>query len=407
VRKVILAIDALLILFGLGTSLFVREQLNYPIPPVSAASTFPDSRTISGQAPALPWPPQGAAAVSVPNLGVVGTFGGNDTRPIASIAKVMTAHVILTDHPLTLGDQGSSATVTQEDINTYLQGVRNGESVVPVTVGQRLTQYQMLQALMLPSGNNIATMLGRWDAGTIEAFVAKMNVKARELGMTATNFADASGYSPRTTSTPSDLIRLGRAAMQDPVFREIVSQREATIPGSGRVFNVNTSLGTDGNIGIKTGSTPEAGSCLLFAAMRSVAGQELMIVGAVLDQPLLSDAFERSARLAVAAGSGVQTTRVLSQSEVIGTYTAPWGGEVEVVPAEAVDFISWPGTAVQIDVTLNPITTPSPKGAKAGTITMALGDQSKTVDLLTTGILPEPDQNWRLMRPFRALGLVQ
>jgi D-alanyl-D-alanine carboxypeptidase (penicillin-binding protein 5/6) len=234
-----------------------------------------------------------------------------------------------------------------------------------------------------------------------------MNARAADLGMASTHFEDPSGVSPKTVSTPSDLILLGRAATRDPVFSEIVAQREATVPVAGRVFNVNTSLGVEGNVGIKTGSTPEAGSCLLFAARRVVNGEEMLIIGAVLDQNLLTDAFERSAQLAVATGNGVRTSRVLNASEVVGTYTAPWGPRIDVVPAEDVDFVVWPGMTTEMEVQMEPIEAPTPRGTRVGTLTVSLGEQTKTVDLITTAILTGPDREWRLLRPLRDRGLIQ
>jgi serine-type D-Ala-D-Ala carboxypeptidase (penicillin-binding protein 5/6) len=406
-RKVLLALLLVVLLIGAGVGLYVQRALARPIPSVVATSLFPSERTIGGQPPSLPWPSQGAAAVSVPKLGVVGSFGGNVSRPIASIAKAMTAYVILQDRPLAPGEQGPTATATQDDVTIYLRAVAEGESTVPVVAGAQFTEYQMLQALMLPSGNNIAELLAKWDAGSREAFLAKMNARAAELGMTATRFEDPSGVSPKTVSTPADLILLGRAAMRDPVFTEIVAQREAVVPVAGRVFNVNTSLGVEGNVGIKTGSTPEAGSCLLFAARRSVNGEEMLIIGAVLDQNLLTDAFERSAQLAIAAGNGARTSRVLSASEVVGTYTAPWGAEVDVVPSEDVDFLVWPGMTTLMEVQMEPLDAPAPRGARVGTLTVSLGEQTKTVDLVTTAILTAPDRDWRLLRPLRERGLIQ
>lgn len=233
-----------------------------------------------------------------------------------------------------------------------------------------------------------------------------MNAKAAELGMTSSHFADASGYKPETVSTPSDLALLGQAALKDPVFAEIVAQREATLPVADRVFNVNTSVGQDGNIGIKTGSTPEAGSCFMFAIRRSVAGQDMILVGAVLNQNLLTDAFERSAQIAGAAAGGVKTVRVLSPTQVIGTYTSAWGAQSDIIPAEEVEFRVWPQMAVQAEVQLDPISTPAPVGSHAGTLTLQLGEQAKTVELLTSAPLPAPSRDWRLMRPLREAGLV-
>src|SRR5947209_18502264 len=129
-RKAILAAVVVILVIALGVGVYVQEQLSRPIPNVVAVSSFPATRTVEGQPPSLPWPPVGAAAVAVPNLGVVGTFGERSAHPIASIAKVMTAHVVLSDHPLAAGEQGPSATVTQEDVNIYLQGVSQGESTV-------------------------------------------------------------------------------------------------------------------------------------------------------------------------------------------------------------------------------------------------------------------------------------
>jgi D-alanyl-D-alanine carboxypeptidase (penicillin-binding protein 5/6) len=248
--------------------------------------------------------------------------------------------------------------------------------------------------------------MARWDAGSREGFIAKMNATAAELGMTSTRFEEPSGISPRTVSTPSDLILLGRAAMRDPVFAEIVAQRDAVLPVAGRVFNVNTSLGIEGNVGIKTGSTPEAGYCLLFAARRPVAGEEMLIIGAVLDQSSMPDALERSAQLAVAAANGARTGRVLNASEVVGTYTTPWGAETDVVPSEDVDFLVWPGMTTNMVAHIDPVEAPAPRGTRVGTLTVSLGEQTRTIDLVTTSILQEPDRDWRLLRPLRERGLL-
>ncbi len=406
-RRAIFAVVAAVILVAVGSGAYTQAQLSQPIPLLVPAASFPSTITVEGQPPAIPWPTVGAAAVAVPSLGVVGSFSDQSPRPIASIGKVMTAHVILANHPLAPREPGPSVTVTAEDVRNYLADLADGQSTFPVVVGQRLTQYEMLQALMLPSGNNIADILAKWDSGSREAFVVKMNAKAAELGMKSTRFADASGYSPQTASTAQDLILLGQAAMKEPVFVEIVAQQEATLPVTGRVFNVNTALGRDGNIGIKTGSTPEAGSCFMFAIRRDVGGQPMTFIGAVLDQNFLTDAFERSALIAAAAASGVRTHRVLNQSQVIGSYTAQWGGHADIVPTEDVDFLVWPGMAVQAEVNVEPINAPTPRGTKVGTLSLDLGDQTKVVDLVTTASIEAPSRDWRLMRPLREAGLVR
>ncbi|HZT06291.1 MAG TPA: D-alanyl-D-alanine carboxypeptidase [Chloroflexota bacterium] len=403
--KILAGLAVLLALIAAG-GVYGWVQLSQPIPPIVAATSFPTSLTVEGEPPALPWPSQGAAAVAVPEIGIVGTSGPKTPRPIASIAKVMTAYLVLTDHPLAPREPGPTVGVTAEDVRIFEADLADGQSVVPVVAGEQLTEYQLLQALLLPSGNNIADLLAKWDAGSREAFVAKMNAKAGEMGMSSTRFADASGYSPQTVSTATDLIILGQAAMREPVFAEIVAQQEAAIPVAERIFNVNTDLGRGGNIGIKTGSTPEAGACFMFAARRTVNDREMVLVGAVLDQPQLSDAFARSSDIAAAAARGVRMSRVLDTSTVVGTYAAPWGPKVDAMPAENVDFLAWPGMAVSVEAQLDPIEAPLQSGDRVGLLSLKLGDQSKTVELVASGSIPSPGRTWRLLRPLRELGVV-
>ncbi len=224
-----------------------------PLAPVAQPRL--EAERVIGTAPTLPWPGKGSAAVYVDGFGFLGTHGDEAPRPIGSTAKIMTALLILEDHPLALGQPGPEVTITQQDVADYLAAVKRDESVVPVRAGQKLNELQLLQGLMLPSGNNIADVLGKWDAGSKDAFIAKMNARAAALGMTHTHYDDTSGFSPKTVSTPSDLLILGAKAMADPVFRQTVAMVQTTLPYAGVVKNVNTMLGKDGNIGIKTGST--------------------------------------------------------------------------------------------------------------------------------------------------------
>ena len=162
----------------------------------------------------------------------------------------------------------------------YEAGV-GGESTVVVTPGDRRTERELLQLLLLPSANNIARLLARWDAGSEEAFVRKMQRAARDLGMRDTTYTDASGIASATTSTAADQLKLAREAMRNPVLRDIVATRETTVPGAGPVANTNTLLGTSGVVGLKTGSSTPAGGNLLWAA--ETDGTHLLL-GAVLHQ---------------------------------------------------------------------------------------------------------------------------
>jgi D-alanyl-D-alanine carboxypeptidase (penicillin-binding protein 5/6) len=156
---------------------------------------------------------------------------------------------------------------------------------VSIAAGEQLTELQALQALLLPSANNIAAVLARWDAGSVEGFVARMNAAARSLGMTHTRYTDPSGYDDATVSTAADQVRIVDRAMRLPVFASIVGTPSATLPVTGTVYNTNTLLGHNGFVGVKTGSTAAAGGCFAFRAVRWIDGKRTTITGVVLGQP--------------------------------------------------------------------------------------------------------------------------
>ena len=168
---------------------------------------------------------------------------------------------------------------------TPTAGAGQHESVVPVAAGEQLTERQALQALLLPSANNIAAVLARWDAGSTARFVARMNATARSLGMTHTRYTDPSGYDDATVSTAADQVRIVDRAMRLPVFASIVATPSATLPVAGTVHNTNTLLGHDGFVGVKTGSDDAAGGCFAFRAIRWIDGKRTTITGVVLGQP--------------------------------------------------------------------------------------------------------------------------
>src|ERR1700730_2206243 len=137
--------------------------VNYlrPVDAVAASPILPAVQRVPGQPPDLPWP-SGSAAVAVPGMGVIGTHGDNSPRPMASVAKVMTALVVLADHPLGPTDQGPAVTVTQEDFLNYEREATAGQSVVLVRPGESLSERQLLEGMLIPSGNNFSDMLARW-----------------------------------------------------------------------------------------------------------------------------------------------------------------------------------------------------------------------------------------------------
>jgi serine-type D-Ala-D-Ala carboxypeptidase (penicillin-binding protein 5/6) len=240
--------------------------------------------------PSTVWPAYGQAAVQI-GQSQVHAGRNQHAAAIASVAKVMTAYLVLRDHPLRMGEDGPTITLTGADVADTDRRRRQQESVVAIAAGEQLTERQALQALLLPSANNIAAVLARWDAGSAGRFVARMNATARSLGMTRTRYTDPSGYHDATVSSAADQVRLVDRAMRLPVFASIVATPSATLPVAGTVHNTNTLLGRNGFVGVKTGSTAAAGGCLAFRAIRWIDGKRTTITGVVLGQPGLAAAF--------------------------------------------------------------------------------------------------------------------
>ena len=242
-------------------------------PPVQAAAT---GATL---------PPSGQAALSVDGHSTVGGPAGTP-RPIASLAKVMTAYQILLDHPVRPGSQGPMITVLPSEATATTAARSGGESVIPVAAGERMSVRAALEAMLLPSANNMARILARWDAGGISGFASRENATAARLGMSHTHYADPAGVTTATVSTAADQVLLDRAAMANPVLAGVVGEKSATVPVAGTVHNANRLLGTDGFIGTKTGWTTAAGACLMFAARATDRhGTAHTVYGVLLGQP--------------------------------------------------------------------------------------------------------------------------
>jgi serine-type D-Ala-D-Ala carboxypeptidase (penicillin-binding protein 5/6) len=235
--------------------------------------------------PSTVWPAEGQAAFIRTGSPRIYASPNQHPAPIASVAKVMTAYLVLRDHPLGSGDDGPTITLDAADVFDTERRRGRGESIVPVADGERLSERQALQALLLPSANNIAVVLARWDAGTVERFVARMNLVARRLGMSHTHYTDPSGYDDATVSTPADQVRIVEQAMRVPQFAQLVATQSVALPVAGTVQNTNALLGYDGFVGVKTGSDEAAGGCFAFRAIREVHGRRATITGVVLGQP--------------------------------------------------------------------------------------------------------------------------
>jgi D-alanyl-D-alanine carboxypeptidase (penicillin-binding protein 5/6) len=370
-----------------------------PVGAVPARQTIGTSAAAAGSAVPVPWPTSGQAALGGEDSGAFASTPGARPLPIASVAKVMTALVVLDQKPLKDGEQGPTITVSADDVTEYQQEHDSGESVVAVQAGEQLSEYRALQALLIPSGNNIAALLARWASGSVDAQVQKMNARARALGLTRTTFADVSGLSARTVSVPSDLVRLGQEALKSPVVAGIVEQEQVILPVAGLQPNVNYALGQQGIFGIKTGNIAAGGAIYLFAGnVQLTTGTKLYVVGALQGLPTLDDAFAAAKALLGAARSGLQMLHVVSKNQTVGRYDLPWGGGSDVVATQDLDVLLWAGTVVRMALRADDVSPPVSPQTGVGSLQVTAGDAVFDLPVANADQLLAPGRLARLTR---------
>jgi D-alanyl-D-alanine carboxypeptidase (penicillin-binding protein 5/6) len=350
----------------------------------------------------LPWPSYGQAAIGAEGYGVLETHNTTKSLPTASTAKVMTALCVLAKHPLELGQSGPTLTLTQNDVNLFNEYYAKDGSLVKVAVGEKITEYQALEAMLLPSANNMADTLAIWAFGSLSAYTSYANNYARQLGLKNTHFAvDASGFDPHTVSTASDLVLLGQAAMENPVVAQIVGKKTAKVPVAGKIANVNHMLGRDGIIGIKTGDNDQDMGVYMFAAKHEVSStQSVVIIGAIMGGPSVVRAELDSLKLLVASQHGFEERQLIAAGETIGRYSVPWGNNVAAVAQQNLSVLAWKGTPITADVQLNDITPPVKANQVVGTISVKTSERTITNDpVIINHAIATPRLKWRLLHP--------
>ncbi|WP_202234119.1 D-alanyl-D-alanine carboxypeptidase [Actinacidiphila reveromycinica] len=377
---------------------FVVVQAVRPLPSPRLALTADPAYTFAGTPlpQTMPWPSEGQSVAEVEGLGSLGVHGKQTPVPIASLTKVMTAYVVLHDHPLTGNQGGPTITV---DAQAAEEAGSDDQSTAPVKKGQRFDERRMLQLLLIPSGNNIARLLARWDSGTQEAFVAKMTATAKRLGMSQTTYTGASGIEETTVSTAVDQLKLAREVMKNSVFRSVVALPNVDIPGVGRIYNNNNDLVKVGVVGIKTGSSTPAGGALMWAAHKTVAGKEQLVLGVVLQQhggttvdDSLQTALTRSQALIDSVQGGLSSTTVVKKGTVVGEVDDGLGGSTPVVTSKDLTAIGWAGMKQELTLTADSDGVPhhAAAGTQVGTLGLGSGAARTTVPVVLRSDLDAP-----------------
>ena len=397
-RRRLAVLSVLLVVVG-GVG-YVGATNLAPVPASAAVLEQPAPLTQAAAAPA--WPVFGESAIGAVGFpGVLAGSGGQDTVPIASITKMVTALVILDARPLGAGEDGPDITFTDRDVDIYYDVLAENGSVAPVVSGLVLTQREAFEAMLLPSANNYAASLAVWAYGSVNDYLMAADTWLADNGLTQTSVADTSGISASSMSSPTDLVEIGKLVVGHPALAEIVALPSAVLPVIGTITNTNKLLGRDGVDGIKTGTTDVAGACLLFSTDLTVGSRTVTLVGVVLGGDTHTELNSAISALIESVQPGFHEVVLAEAGAVFGSYTTAWGDVSDIVAADAASALVWSdapitGAAMATELQLGRA------GEEVGEVSFRIGTADPTtvtVPLELQDTLSDPGPAWRVGHP--------
>jgi D-alanyl-D-alanine carboxypeptidase (penicillin-binding protein 5/6) len=368
-----------------------------PVPPYGSPSPYPTAlRTpdIPKLEPVLSAP--SGALIDLASGRVLYAKGADIRRPIASTTKIMTALLVL-----------SSVGMRDEVTVSTLASAQGGASL-GLASGERIRVRDLMYALMLQSANDAAVALAEHVSGSVDAFVDRMNGRARAMGLRNTRFRSPNGLDDRGYSSALDLARITVRAMRNPVLARIARTKTYRMPSpEGRtrhLQNRNALLWLyPGAFGVKSGFTSAAGSCLVAAAERS----ELRLASVVLGAP--AEAFSDAATLLDWGFAMFELRRVVIAGERLEPVTLN-GREVPAAAAGTVTVIIRRGSPVTRTVDLEPgLALPIAHGERLGevVVTSRGGKELGRTPLVSAeAVRVEPEVPWAERMWERAAGLL-
>ncbi|MFB7891877.1 D-alanyl-D-alanine carboxypeptidase family protein [Microbacterium sp. NPDC056044] len=360
-------------------------------------------------AAAVSLPSTGSAAIAVAGgdeylgegaSGIWAASGSAEPQSIASITKLITALVILERHPLAdASDPGPTITFSKADHDLYDQYYVRGATIAAMPTGSSMSLHDALATMLIPSASNYAEAVSTWAFGSQWAFRGAAQQWLAANGLTGTTIVEPTGLDARNTSTPADLITLGKLAAANPTIASIAKTPSLGLPGPGAMQNTNDLLGSNGITGLKTGNLGEGTYNLLFTASIPVGTPEpLSVTGVVLGGMTRANVNRDVMALIDSIRSGFHEVPVAKRDQPVGTITTPWGSSAQVVVSDYVTIFTWSDTPISVEMT-----TTTPKtytdGEVVGSITWTAGPNTVTVPIEIDGAIEPPTDTWRLMNP--------
>lgn len=346
----------------------------------------------------LEWPSYGQAAIATRDYGVLETHGKIEKHPTASTAKLITLLAVMEKKPFELGASGETLILDRTDVSLYDNYIANNGSNAPVQAGEKITQYQAMQAVLLVSSNNLADTLAIWAFGSLDAYRSYATDMIHRYGLKNTIIgSDASGLNPTTVSTAADLAVIAQKALAQPVIASIASQQTATIPVAGQIRNTNFLLGNDGVIGLKTGESVEAGGNFVLAGNQTIDGHTQQVIVVVMGAELGKIAQRDSYDLYMSARKNFTYKMLIAKGQQVGIYQPTWSKRAYVATAkEEIGAFVWPGMAVKPSIQLN-AARPKSSADAVGAIKFTIGTASRESMTALEAPIDPPSAWWRMI----------
>jgi D-alanyl-D-alanine carboxypeptidase (penicillin-binding protein 5/6) len=400
---VIRRVGALFLALGVvSAGIYVPVVLVAPLPAAAVTLTVPE--VAAPAAAVLDEPSVGASAISVVGSAEnLGSSGATGPVPIASVTKIITTLVVLEAKPLALGEQGPNLTMTATDVGFLAQTQAVGGSYELVNQGQVLSEYQIIEIMLLESANNYSLTLVNWAFGSMANYLEAARAFTAANGLADTTVVDSSGLDAGSVSSTKDLMKIASLAMANPALAQIVGTKSNDVAGLGTIDNTNTLLGFDGIDGIKTGTTDEAGSCLLFSAVFTVGADTITVVGVILGAASSQAARDSVRALLDSAKRGYTTVTLVKTGDVFGQVQTVWGETADLVADGAAGGVVYSNPDVALTAATETFSTGA-AGDVVGKADAVIAGTGTTVPLTLDAPLTDPGWWWRLTNPGALFG---
>lgn len=382
------SIAIFLTLAGIGVFNYGR-----PLPPAIVTLQLPS--TPKPETVTIDWPDVGEASVGTKQY----DFRVSNAQPkpvsTASMAKVITVLTVLEKHPLRLGETGPTLTMTVDDVQRYQDQLDRGGSHLAVAEGETLTQYQMLQAILLPSANNMADSLAIWAFGSLEQYQKHAQSFVQQHGLLHTNIGpDASGFDQSTTSTTDDLTTLGLLAADNPVAAQIAATQAATFSTAGVVRNTNYLLKNGILTGLKTGMNDGNTGGFIYTSRLQKANKSITIAGSIVNAGSSSNAVAEAEKLVASLTDDFEKITYVHAGQRIGTARTQWGTVAPVVVSRDASVVRWRANKIW---STDKITPPdATQTGQIGTLSILTNGSNSSTPIIISKPAAQPTLFWRI-----------